>query len=167
MLGQPTAESENEVLDLDSPDELALRFLLIGINQRTMGLYADARSNLMRAHEYQSGIKVSTWIPGVTMFELAVLDLKEIEAAQRDDLVHRGKLDTPETSETLTNSHKITDWNTAWMDALLSASSKLDTALGLATSSTDFSSRLDGRVAMLKDEIATKRNMLNIPSEKS
>lgn len=70
------------------------------------------------------------------MFELAVLDLKEAEARQSA--------------------------KDAWAMALSAASDKLDQAMALATSSTDLSSRLDSRIAMLRDEIATKREMLGM-----
>jgi len=53
---------------------------------------------------------------------------------------------------------------TMWADALKSASAKLDIALSHATSSVDLSSRLDSRIAMLRDEIATKTDMLGVAS---
>jgi len=43
-----------------------------------------------------------------------------------------------------------------WTEVLKAACVKLDLALDLATN-VDLSSRLDSRIAMLKDEIATKR----------
>lgn len=164
------ADSTNKVIDLDTPDELALRSLLVGINQRTMGSYKDARSNLTNAYAHRSEVKVSTWIAGVAMFELAVLDLKELEAAQRDDSdldASEGRRESESVTQTTkpAKSDRVTDWNTAWVNALQSASAKLDTALGLATGTTDFSSRLDSRIAMLRDEIAIKRGMLNILAE--
>lgn len=48
------------------------------------------------------------------------------------------------------------------MKALSAASDKLEQAMALATNSTDLSSRLDSRIALLKDEIAMKREMLGI-----
>ena len=45
---------------------------------------------------------------------------------------------------------------------LKGAIEKLDKALGLATQQVDLSSRLDSRIAMLKDEITLKREMLGI-----
>lgn len=50
----------------------------------------------------------------------------------------------------------------AWTRSLKSASVKLDQAFALATASTDLSSRLDTRIAMLREEIAMKREMLGI-----
>ena len=50
----------------------------------------------------------------------------------------------------------------SWTRVLKGAVEKLDKALGLATQQVDLSSRLDSRIAMLKDEIALKREMLGI-----
>ncbi|TFK33083.1 outer membrane protein Iml2/Tetratricopeptide repeat protein 39 [Crucibulum laeve] len=129
--------------DLDTPDELALRSLLLGINYRTAGEYLTARAFLTDAYEQYPRIKVSTWIGGVSMFELAVLDLKEVESLERVD---------------------VSESSSGWTEALKNASAKLDVALGLSTSATDLSSRLDSRIAMLRDEITSKREMLGISS---
>lgn len=123
-------------IDLDTPDELALRVLLLGIAHRSAGDFTSSRSFLTDAYDRRAAVTVSTWIAGVAMFELAVLDLKEVDANQAE-------------KET-------------WIKALSAASGKLDQAMSLATSSTDLSSRLDSRIAMLRDEIATKREMLGI-----
>jgi hypothetical protein len=74
----------------------------------------------------------------VALFELAVLDLRECGSEKGD-----------------------TDGR-AWEKALASASEKLDRALALANSvNAELSSRLDSRIAMLRDEIGTKREMLS------
>jgi len=49
-----------------------------------------------------------------------------------------------------------------WSDVLKAACVKLDVALDLATNSVDLSSRLDSRIAILKDEITAKREILGI-----
>ncbi|KDR84675.1 hypothetical protein GALMADRAFT_56095 [Galerina marginata CBS 339.88] len=121
--------------DLDTPDELAVRALLLGINHRTLGQYEVARGFLNESYGYQNSVKVSTWVGAVAIFELAVLHLKEADAKVRANM---------------------------WIEALKNASEKLDIALGLATNAVDFSSRLDSRIAMLKDEIATKKEMLGL-----
>jgi len=46
--------------------------------------YEFSRRFLNEAFEYQSSIKTRTWVGGVAMFELAVLDLKEAE--ERDQV---------------------------------------------------------------------------------
>lgn len=117
------------------------------------------------------------------MFELAVLDLKEVEerdrvraAAASSALYSPGPSplkasmtvdtdlangDEPDRLRTPKPQSKK-EGKSNWVEALKSASHKLDTALGLATSSVDLSSRLDSRIAMLRDEIATKRDLLGV-----
>ena len=46
--------------------------------------------------------------------------------------------------------------------ALAEAGRRLDAALGLAGSEVDLSTRLDSRIMMLRDEIAAKREMLEM-----
>jgi hypothetical protein len=90
------------------------------------------------------------------MFELAVLDLKEAE-----DRVAVGDVDIKkEGDETVVDGYEDTNrvW---WTEALQAAYVKLDCALDLTTN-VDLSSRLDSRIAILKDEIATKREILGI-----
>lgn len=127
----------------DTPDELAIRSLLLGIVHRTLDDHLGSRAFLEDAVSRQPAIKVSTWVGGVALFELAVLDLKEMEAKSKE----AGGIDV--------------DTN-AWAGALKGAYEKLDKALGLATQQVDLSSRLDSRIAMLKDEIGLKREMLGI-----
>lgn len=86
------------------------------------------------------------------MFELAVLDLKETEAGTRER-TKAGQYGTGSSSE----SEKD-----AWASSLKNATAKLDQAFALATASTDLSSRLDSRIAMLKEEIAMKKEMMGI-----
>ena len=49
-----------------------------------------------------------------------------------------------------------------WARALAEAGRRLDAALGLAGSEVDLSTRLDSRIMMLRDEIAAKREMLEM-----
>lgn len=193
--------------DLDTPDELALRLLLLGIAHRSIGCvgiriknnssastepasssssyidtsgaapesivestsssflfeeltpYADNTSACLRAsrqllsaaHALQSSIKVSTWIGGLAMFELAVLDLKEVEVEENNE--KNGNSINPGSSADLKNR---------WKKALESARIKLDVAMALAPNSVDLSSRLDSRVVMLRDEIGMKAEMLGV-----
>jgi hypothetical protein len=120
--------------DLDNADELALRSLLLGIVHRTIGSYTAARSFLEDAHRRQAAIKVSTWIGGLALFELAVLDLKECTAESGD--------------------------SSRWETVLRGANEKLDWAFSLSSGNADLSGRLDSRIAMLRGEIATKRTMV-------
>ena len=157
-----------DVVDLDTPDELALRALLLGIHHRTLKAFEVARGFLVQAHDYHSELKVSTWIGGLTMFELAVLDLKEAEDRHRKRMtvVVRDieKEDGPMVNGDGSYSQLMGDeeMSRLWSEVLKSACVKLDAALDLATNSVDLSSRLDSRIAILKDEISTKREILGI-----
>jgi hypothetical protein len=126
-------------LDLDTPDELAARAVLLGITHRAAGHNGPARAFLEHAHALQSELVMNTWVGGIAMYELAVLDLHE--ASARGDAT-----------------------SSAWAPVLSGATEKLDKALALAGSSVDLSSRLDSRIAMLKDEMAVKRETLGIPA---
>jgi hypothetical protein len=163
--------------DLDTEDEIALRSLLLGISFRTAGDFSSSRACLKDAYARQSAIRVSTWIPGVAMFEMAVLDLKVVEAreeraavakeardAEKEKLVVDVDLMPEKEVENMTT--RVGGWkgtgNDEWERALASASEKLDIALSLATSAVDLSSRLDSRVTMLRDEIVAKREVLGM-----
>lgn len=128
--------------DLDTPDELAIRSLLLGICHRTAGAYPAARAFLTDSHARHSAAKISTWVGGVALFEMAVLELRECQTREE-----RG--DTGED-----------EMKKAWTAALKAASEHLDGAIALATQQVDLSSRLDSRIAMLRDEIGLKREML-------
>ncbi|KAH9843146.1 outer membrane protein Iml2/Tetratricopeptide repeat protein 39 [Rhodofomes roseus] len=128
--------------DLDTPDELAIRALLLGITHRTAGSYGPARAFLADAHAQHAQVKVSTWVAGVALFELAVLALKEAQARTE--------------GEELGEAEK----RGVWEGAMKEAEGGLEKALALATQQVDLSSRLDSRIAMLRDEIALKREML-------
>ncbi|KAI0748463.1 outer membrane protein Iml2/Tetratricopeptide repeat protein 39 [Daedaleopsis nitida] len=131
----------------DTPDELAIRSLLLGIVHRTAEDYVASRAFLEDAIAHQPSIKVSTWVGGVALFEIAVLDLKEMEVGQAG----KGRETTGLNADT-----------EGWARVLKGALEKLDKGLGLATQNVDLSSRLDSRIAMLKDEIVMKKELLGI-----
>ncbi|KAL0581646.1 Mitochondrial outer membrane protein iml2 [Marasmius crinis-equi] len=137
------SSSPSEKVDLTTPDELAIRSLLLGLVHRTLGDFDTARKFLDDAVEGHNKVDISTWIGGVAMFERAVVDLQEMEIIERSSTA-------PEPSEL----------RTRWLQVLKETSEKLDKALSLAPNSVDLSSRLDSRVAMLRDEIEIKRGML-------
>jgi hypothetical protein len=138
-----TADSPSGTLDLDNPDELSIRSLLLGIVHRTGGDYIASRAFLVDAHKRHPELETSTWVGGVALFELAVLDLKEAEAVIPSS--------TPEEAEKI------------WTSTLKIATERLNQALALTTSNnSDLSSRLDSRIAMLKDEITAKKEMVGI-----
>lgn len=133
--------------DLDSADELAARALILGIVHRTAGHFVASREFLLDALERHKAVKISTWVGGLAAFELAVLELKEAEASfsgAADGLILDEKS------------------NAAWLKALRQSSERLEQAMALSPQSIDMSSRLDSRVTMLRDEIATKREMVEM-----
>lgn len=86
-------------------------------------------------------------MPGVACFEIAVLDLKEAEAT----------LGGGSGAEKVLLSEED---KAAWLKVLKKTGERLDQALSLAPQSIDMSSRLDSRITMLRDELATKREMV-------
>jgi hypothetical protein len=120
-------ETETTTVDLDNADELALWSLLLGIVHRTLGSYPAACRR-------QPTIKVSTWIGGLALFELAVLDLKECVAESVDA--------------------------SRWQNVLQGANEKLDGAFLLLNGNADLSGRLDSLITMLRGEIVTNRTMV-------
>lgn len=133
--------------DLDTPDELAVRSLLLGIVHRTAGKFAASREYLQDALQRHKTVKISTWIGGVASFELAVLDLKEADAT----LGGGSGMD-----RVLLNEQD----KASWLKVLKDVGGILDQAMSLSPQSIDMSSRLDSRIMMLRDEMATKREMV-------
>ncbi|KAG1831847.1 outer membrane protein Iml2/Tetratricopeptide repeat protein 39 [Suillus variegatus] len=139
-----TSIAKNESDDLDTVDELAIRSLLLGIVHRTLAEYTAARAFLLDALERAPDVEISSWVGGVSAFELAVLDLKEAEV--------KGTNMKPEEAMTM------------WEGVLAGASEKLDQAYAMSTKQMDLSSRLDSRIVMLRDEIFDKRGLLGLPA---
>ncbi|KAJ3848955.1 outer membrane protein Iml2/Tetratricopeptide repeat protein 39 [Lentinula lateritia] len=129
--------------DLDTPDELALRFLLLGIAHRSIGC-VGIRIKANSPPSTGPASSSSTWIGGLAMFELAVLDLKEVEVKENN-----GK-------------GPLADLGQRWKTAIESARIKLDAAMNLSPHSIDLSSQLDIRVSMLRDEIDMKAEMIGL-----
>jgi tetratricopeptide (TPR) repeat protein len=140
-LATPVLKTQND--DLDTVDELAIRSLLLGIVHRTLAEYAAARAFLLDALKRAPDVEVSSWVGGVSAFELAVLDLKEADVKAVDM--------KPEEAMSM------------WEGVLAGAGEKLDQAYTMSTKQTDLSSRLDSRIVMLRDEISDKRGLLGLP----
>ena len=156
-----------DAVDLDTPDELALRSLLLGIHYRTLKAFDVARGFLVQAHGYHSELKVSTWIGGLAMYELAVLDLKEVEDGDRKRVTVDVRGIEKEDGLTVNGDKSYSqlgdeEMKKVWSEVLKASRVKLDVALDLSTSSVDLSSRLDSRIAILKDEISTKLETLGV-----
>jgi hypothetical protein len=136
-------------LDLDTPDELASRALLLGIAHRAAGAFAPAREFLEDAHKRHKSTQIGSWAGGVACYELAVLELKEA-----DEIYEGGtSVDTPPLSEKTKSMWKVT---------LKNVGEKLDQAAALSGQSVDMSSRLDMRISLLRDELVTKKEMVMI-----
>ncbi|KAI9445960.1 hypothetical protein H4582DRAFT_2116603 [Lactarius indigo] len=175
---------------LDTPDEQALRALLLGIAHRAAGLPTESRRFLRDAHARHARIPSSgsTWIGGVALFELAVLELRE---AQRLEHENSGDNEGREWREWRRDeqpelerggerqhggggggigelqlrmkalaAHDGTAQQGRWRKVLKEAEALLDSAMSLSGSEVDLSSRLESRVAMLRDEIGLKREMV-------
>lgn len=209
---------------LDSPDEHALRSLLLGIMHRAAGHPSEARAFLRDAHARHAKIPTSgsTWIGGVALFELAVLELCEAQRLENEDSGAllpssasasengsesekdsvRSSGSSPSLSDgdgedekevfsggggvygTVTGREKVGNGargmaelrvrvdaalglgettRARWVKVLKDAEALLDAAINLSGSEVDLSSRLESRVAITRDEIALKREMLERP----
>lgn len=142
---QPSEETRP---DLDTPDELASRALLLGIAHRVAGAFAPAREFLEDAHKRHKSAQISSWVGGLACYELAVLELKEADATYGGS-----STDAPPLGENA---------RSAWKSVLKSAGEKLDQAVALSGQSVDMSSRLDMRISLLRDELATKKEMIEM-----
>ncbi|KAG5641413.1 hypothetical protein DXG03_005269 [Asterophora parasitica] len=150
--------SPSNLEDLDTPDEFAIRYLLVGICERTAGAYAASRASLKAACDLQGMVRVSTWVGGVAMFELAVLDLKELQGMEEEESMFGSGVGKGHGRNVHGAMKRLTEWDRV----LKGAGKKLDAAMALAGNAVDLSSRLDSRVSMLRDEIAAKREALGI-----
>ncbi|KAF9026460.1 hypothetical protein BDZ89DRAFT_1113807 [Hymenopellis radicata] len=114
---------------LDTAEERAIRALLLGIVLRTLGAYGASRPFFKEAQREGGEVK-DGWVPGVAIFEEAVGILKEKDASG-------GEAE-------------------GWAATLKEVGVLLDAAMAASPGSVDLSSRLDSRVAMLRDEVRAK-----------
>ncbi|KAI0261377.1 hypothetical protein BC834DRAFT_896500 [Gloeopeniophorella convolvens] len=162
---------------LDTPDEQALRALLLGITHRAARHPVQARAFLRDAHARHAKIPSTgaTWIGGVALFELAVLELREADAeSAAASETSSSSSSSPGSSEDGGERDAGVEElririgvlgdaaRTRWARALKDASTLLDSAVSLSGSDVDLSSRLESRIAMLRDEIGLKREMLGL-----
>jgi hypothetical protein len=140
---QPAADAADPVrATLAHPEELASRSLLLGILHRTAGEYETSRLFLEEVLSQRTELGTS-WVVPTAMFELASLELVEVESKAR------GKV--PNSEETGN-----------WREALDKASNRLEQVGPLAAASSGLATRIEGRVTMLKDEIGYKRTALKL-----
>ncbi|TEB21864.1 mitochondrial outer membrane protein IML2 [Coprinellus micaceus] len=165
----PTASTSEEYLveeegtDLDNADELAVRALLLGVLHRRLDMYEEAGEFLREAVAWCEGtsarVKVNTWVGGVACFERAVnvlrgVEWREKQAQSAGGVEKEGGKDKEGKSKE--------GWKEEWEKAMKKAGALLDRAMALSPNSVDLSSRLDSRVSMLRDEMATKREALGV-----
>lgn len=141
------AKDPKAPLDLDTPDEQASCSLLLGILHRTAGEYALSRTFLEEAVSRKSEITEDTWIVPTAVFELATLDLREVE--------------TELSQKHGDDGQPHPDAKKQWESAINVALGRLDSVSSLVVN-TDLSSRLESRVAMLRDEIGYKKAALGL-----
>jgi hypothetical protein len=140
---QPAADTTDSVgTTLAHPEELASRSLLLGILHRTVGDYETSRLLLEEVLSQRTELG-SSWVVPTAMFELASLELVEVESKPC------GKVPSPEET-------------TNWREALDKASTRLEQVGPLAAASSGLATRIEGRVTMLKDEIGYKRTALKL-----
>ncbi|KAI6040557.1 hypothetical protein EDC04DRAFT_3140213 [Pisolithus marmoratus] len=137
------------LLDLDTPDELAVRSLTLGLLHRTLGDYTGARKLFHDALKHYQNADANNWVGGVTHFELAVLDMKEGE--WRSVLV--SEEGEPAEGDTALE---------VWKRAIKSARDTLARARASCTWEIDLSSRLGSRIVVLHEEIDVKMRKLGI-----
>ena len=148
MVAQPDLPASTR-LDLDTPDELAIRSLILGIVHRTIGDYVTGRTLLNDALKHGANAEISTWVSAVAYFELAVVEMKEGERKAAERKAKLGKA----TSE---DEKGMTEWGHTFK----MAREMLAEATGLCTREMDLSSRLDSRIVMLREEIRQKMEMV-------
>ncbi|KAH6902081.1 mitochondrial outer membrane protein IML2 [Coprinopsis sp. MPI-PUGE-AT-0042] len=140
--------NSSELEDLDNPEELAVRALLLGICHRTLEEFEPAMQFLHEARRHHASVQVNTWVGGIAMFELAVLQLKQVEWREK---TAKAEDDGPNDS---------VNWKAEWLEAIQRADVNLDEAASLSPNTVDLSGRLDSRVSMLRDEMASKKELL-------
>jgi len=134
---------QDTTVDLDTPDELALRSLLLGVVHRSISHFSESRDFLLDVGKHTVEGK---WTQALALFELAVLKLKEMEASNKE-------------VSTLVVTPVYGPKTGPWTSVLDEASEVLHRASESAAG-TDLSSRLDSRITMLRDEITLKRKIV-------
>ncbi|KAI6104321.1 outer membrane protein Iml2/Tetratricopeptide repeat protein 39 [Pisolithus sp. B1] len=148
MTSASSMRQPGRLLDLDTPDELAVRSLILGILHRTLGDYVGARKLLHGTLKHYQNADTNSWVGGATHFELAVLDMKE------------GEWSSAAVSE---GGHaKGNTVLEVWKRAIKNAKDTLANARGLRTREKGLLLRLDSRMVMLREEIDMKTKQLGI-----
>lgn len=129
--------------DLDTIDEVAMRDLLLGAlyrSQNTRESLRTARQLLQGVVDVRARLSEERWVVPFAHFELAVVECK------------LGTLDELE--------HPPADRKSLWRDRSKRAEKHLEDALAIPE--YDLKSRLESRIIMLRDEIATKNGKVGL-----
>ncbi|KAG8988923.1 hypothetical protein FRB90_002498, partial [Tulasnella sp. 427] len=126
--------------DLDTEDELLFRNLLLGIAQRALEDFTTSKRLLLLAANAKDREITGTWMIPMAHFEVAVLAMLEVQESERE-------------------SSSDPQLKTKWTSAINDAAKHLDEA-SARLGDTDLSSRLESRIAMLRDELQLKKTTL-------
>lgn len=133
---------DDEIDDLDTPDEIAVRYLLLGILHRAIGELDLSRRYLDECVSYRGKATDDTWAPAFAAYELAVLELN---------------VGDQQTSSETPNAKSI------WKNAIGASEKHLAlVASGEFGPTYDLEGRQGTRCYLLKDEIQTKKTQLGI-----
>ncbi|KAK4054454.1 Mitochondrial outer membrane protein iml2 [Microbotryomycetes sp. JL201] len=146
MTGAVQAEPNPAADELDSVEEYAMRALLLGAlyrSQNTGESLATAKRLLQFVLDNKQQIQQEKWTVPFSMFELAVIECKSADL-----------------EEQAANHLPLQQRNAMWTGRLKRADSLLQDLLKIAE--YDLKSRLESRVMMLREEIATKQRELHI-----
>ncbi|TIA92748.1 hypothetical protein E3P99_00492 [Wallemia hederae] len=162
-------ESEGGIEDLDTLDEKAVRYLLLGILHRAIGELDLARRYLDECVSYRGQITDDTWAPAFAAYELAVLELN-----QCDKLTTKKKAESSDTSSAASfstaNEADATGAGTVdsnakevWRKGIEASEKHLAlVASGAFGATYDLEGRQGTRMYLLKDEIQTKKAQLGL-----
>ena len=158
-------ESEGGIEDLDTLDEKAVRYLLLGILHRAIGELDLARRYLDECVSYRVQITDDTWAPAFAAYELAVLELN-----QCDKLTSKKKAESSDNSSaasfsTANEAEGTVDSNAkeVWRKGIDASEKHLAlVASGAFGATYDLEGRQGTRMYLLKDEIQTKKAQLGL-----
>ncbi|GJN90579.1 hypothetical protein Rhopal_003591-T1 [Rhodotorula paludigena] len=138
--------------ELDTPSEVLIRDLLLGVLYASLSHSDPARLRIAAA--FLDAILAATpeqvgdekWVPAFAGWHRAVVELKSGDLEMRERGVDEGK--------------KTEEAKKIWRDRFRRAETWLDAVLALGE--YDLKTRLESRVLMLRDEIATKKRRLGL-----
>lgn len=154
--------TESALEDLDTLDEKAVRYLLLGILHRAIGELELSRKYLDECVSYRGQITDDTWAPAFAAYELAVLELN-----QCDKLTSKTKSNSSDSSaasfSTANEAEESVDDKSIWKKGIEASEKHLAlVASGAFGATYDLEGRQGTRMYLLKDEIQTKKAQLEL-----